>query len=696
VKPSLAAPALLLLGFALGWLVKPTSEAPVPETNLSSAPGASVLESTSFGNVQSNSPLSPGDTAKDLAALISIFEKDGHSNGYGRAYQHLYGLSTQDLLRLAESLASLGQRHRHYWSAIEAITGRWAELDPESLFAHALTSKDPNVKQRGISQAIKSLAEGDRTRARALLSAINDDELRHQASMLIVQATAKDDPKAALVALQSDTKSRGEYNNLFREWGTAAPQEAAANLDSITTLEDRREAIQGLTQVWGPVDPQAALAWSMSLNNRLERSHATQQILATIQDVRQGATLLANLDLAGRDRLEAINAFASTAIHSDIDSALLWIETLEPRERSNVMASQLSSISQIDPERARQLFDENMTPRLRGVADNLARNLAAKDLPGARAWVESLPPGNIKDRAIQGIVGQLQNADPQSAAAYLDSIDLNSTTSSVADNVARRLFDQDRDAALVWVESKGNSELTRDLLSHWSHQDPAAAAAYAASLEDPSNQQSALQSIMPNWARIDPDEAIAYYNTLKESDRPAVLQNMIGTIANTNIDRAIDFYESNAATLADEDSKHNLAQAADNLVDTWANFDVAAAAEWSATLEIPEARTQAIDEAASAWIRQDSLAASEWIGELPEDPDRDAAVRQLVSHVQMDDPSAAFAWAITLSEEGRRTKFLQGVLSQWKQTDPNAALQALQSADLSNEDYNRLAKQLEE
>jgi len=234
------------------------------------------------------------------------------------------------------------------------------------------------------------------------------------------------------------------------------------------------------------------------------------------------------------------------------------------------------------------------------------------------------------------------------------------------------------------------------LLSHWSHQDPAAAAAYAASLEDPSNQQSALQSIMPNWARIDPDEAIAYYNTLKESDRPAVLQNMIGTIANTNIDRAIDFYESNAATLADEDSKHNLAQAADNLVDTWANFDVAAAAEWSATLEIPEARTQAIDEAASAWIRQDSLAASEWIGELPEDPDRDAAVRQLVSHVQMDDPSAAFAWAITLSEEGRRTKFLQGVLSQWKQTDPNAALQALQSADLSNEDYNRLAKQLEE
>ena len=46
---------------------------------------------------------------------------------------------------------------------------------------------------------------------------------------------------------------------------------------------------------------------------------------------------------------------------------------------------------------------------------------------------------------------------------------------------------------------------------------------------------------MPNWARIDPDDAIAHYNTLKESDRPSVLQNMIGMIANTDIDSAIDF-----------------------------------------------------------------------------------------------------------------------------------------------------------
>ncbi|MDB4491852.1 hypothetical protein N9260_02415 [bacterium] len=98
---------------------------------------------------------------------------------------------------------------------------------------------------------------------------------------------------------------------------------------------------------------------------------------------------------------------------------------------------------------------------------------------------------------------------------------------------------------------------------------------------------------------------------------------------------------------------------------------------------------------ASAWIRQDSLAASEWIGELPAGPSRDAAVRRLVNQIQGDDPSSAFAWATTLGDESRRTSELQSVLSQWKQTDPNAALQALQSTNLSDEAYNKLAKQLE-
>ena len=238
--------------------------------------------------------------------------------------------------------------------------------------------------------------------------------------------------------------------------------------------------------------------------------------------------------------------------------------------------------------------------------------------------------------------------------------------------------------------------LTQNLLAHWSRQDPAGAAAYAKELADSSDKRSALQSILANWANIDPNEAIAHYNTLKETDRPAVLRNMVGVIAYNDIDVAVDFYESAATSFADEDSKNDLPQAANNLVDSWADFDAAAAAEWAASLQLPKARQQAIAEAASAWIRQDSMAASEWIGELPDGPTRDTAVRRLINHVVSDDPSTAFAWANTLGDDSRRSSELRSVLSRWQRSDPNAALQALQSANLSNEAYNKLVKQLEQ
>ena len=696
MKTFLAASAILLIGFALGWVVKPTQNAPASQPDLTAAPGDSILGATSSGSVQGNSPLGAAESSRTIDELMAIFEDAPSNTGQARAYQFLASFSSKELLSLAQSMESIIPNHHQHWDTIQSIVSRWSEIDPESLFAYGLTVKDLNVKQSCISRAIQALAKRDRGRARALLSAIDDEELKRQASHIVIRATAKDDPKAALAGLQGDHKSRYEYHQLFMTWGAAAPQEAAANLDAITNREARRDAIQGLAQSWGTSEPQAALKWAMSLTNRLERRHAVQRIMGTMDDLNQGAAMLSGLDLKGRDRIEAANAFANKAIQLDLDGALQWMETLTPRERSNVIASQLYSISQRAPERARQLFDENMSSRLRSVADNIARDLAKKDLQSAETWIDSLPSGNIKAQAMKGMINTLQETDPRAAAAYIDGVGIDANTRRMAGSVAQAWFDQDQQAALTWIEAMDNPELTGNLLSHWSQQDPAAAAAYAKNLEETPHQRSALRSIMGNWANINPDEAIAHYKTLKESDQPEVLQTMIGTIANTDIDIAIDFFESSAAHMANVATESQIAQAADNLVDTWADFDAKAAAEWSEALEMPEAREQAIDEAASAWIRQDSLAASEWIGSLPEGPDRDAAVRQLVSHVQHDDPVAAFAWATTLSEEGRRTKYLQIVLNQWKQSDPNAALQALQSASLSNEAYNKLVKQLEQ
>jgi hypothetical protein len=697
VKTPIVAITCLIVGFGFGWIVRAPSKVDPSEGGFASTTEGSILPIPPTGNSQNKASSGPkGDTTKNRDTLFAILEHQGHSTSNARAYQFLTSLSSKDLLRLTQSIEPISESHRYRYAAISAIVGRWAEIDPESLFAHALTATNSNFKRRGVTQAIQAIAHRNRSRARALVNAIKDSNLRGEASRLVIRATAKDDPKAALAALSGEANSHYEHDNIFRMWGDRNPQAAAAHLETITGTQSRREAIQGLARSWGSQEPEAALEWAVEMSNRLERREAVRQIMGTVSDITKGKTLLENLNLKGVDRRQAINALAARAIRADLGSAIEWIETLEPSERSEVTARQLSSISQLDPERARQLFDENMSSRMRGYADNIASNLAETDLAGAQAWVDSLPQSETKEQAIRGIVSTLQETDPQAALDYLDSMGISSRTNSAASYAVQHLFNQDQAAAIEWIEAKNEPRLTNELLNHWAQQDPAEAAAYAMKLGDSDQQSSALQGIMTQWSRIEPEEAIRHYETLEERDKHAVMQNLFRGIAGSDIDSAVALFETTAGNMTDESEQAKLASVADDLVNEWAEVDVTAAASWAAGLELPEARKQAIEEAASEWIDQDSMAASKWISELPAGPDKDAAIRRLVSHVATDDASTAFEWANTLSDESRRSSELRSVLSRWKNTDPDAALQALQSANLSDDAYNKLAKQFEQ
>ena len=698
MKTPIIATTCLILGMIVGWIIKPASKSEPTEISLAEMKEGSVLPISPTAATQSKSSSigTAGESTKTLETLLAIFEDHGHSTGGARAYQFLINLSSQDLLRLAQSMESINKGSRYQYAAVNAILGRWAEIDPESLFAHALKATDSSLKQRGLTQAIEAIANRNRSRARTLVSTIEDPNLRSQTSRLIIRAAAKDDPVGALASLSSQANLRYERDNIFRSWGEKEPQAAAKHLETVTGTQARREAIRGLAQSWGGKDPETALEWASSMNNRLERREAMRQIMSTLGDLTKGKALLENLNLKGEEHRMAVNALASKVLQEDFDRAVDWIDTLEPRERATIIADHLSLISTRDPERARKLFGENMNARMRHQADNIASTLAQTDLASAQAWVDSLPQSETKQYAIQGIVNTLQETDPQAALDYLDTIGYNSRTSSAARNAVQYLFDQDQAAALQWVESKKDPQLTYGLVNHWALQDPTAAAAYASKLEDPEQQNTALRGVIANWTQSNPEEAIAHYETLEAGTQRAVMHNLFRGIADVDIDRALTLFENTSEAMTDDEGLTSLANVADDLVDKWAEVDVSAAATWAIGLQQPESRAMAIEEAAREWIRQDSMAASEWIGELPDSPNKDTAIRRLVSHVATHDPSSAFAWANTLSDDSRRASELHSVLGRWKRTDPEGALQALQSANLSDEAYNKLAKQFEE
>ena len=69
-------------------------------------------------------------------------------------------------------------------------------------------------------------------------------------------------------------------------------------------------------------------------------------------------------------------------------------------------------------------------------------------------------------------------------------------------------------------------------------------------------------------------------------------------------------------------------------------------------------------------------------------------VSSMVHAKSNSDPATAFAWAATIGDNSRRVSLLSSVVQQWKDSDPDKARAAVQQADLTSTERDRLLKQL--
>ncbi|MGB0344209.1 MAG: hypothetical protein ACPGGJ_02350, partial [Coraliomargarita sp.] len=85
-----------------------------------------------------------------------------------------------------------------------------------------------------------------------------------------------------------------------------------------------------------------------------------------------------------------------------------------------------------------------------------------------------------------------------------------------------------------------------------------------------------------------------------------------------------------------------------------------------------------------------------WVESLEAGPARDQSVAVLVQNVSDSDPEAGFIWAQTLGDDGKRERSLKQSLKKWVQRDPEAAKNAVDAADLPEEEKKPLLKILED
>ncbi len=105
-------------------------------------------------------------------------------------------------------------------------------------------------------------------------------------------------------------------------------------------------------------------------------------------------------------------------------------------------------------------------------------------------------------------------------------------------------------------------------------------------------------------------------------------------------------------------------------------------------------KNNAISNLASNWAREDFAAAGQWIDTMPDGQARDSGVSSMVNATTRHDPATAFAWAATIGDESQRVSALSDVVQQWQDSDPAKARAAVQQADLTNTERDRLLKQI--
>ncbi len=635
----------LILGFAGGWMLKPRAEV-TGDDSTAAAPHGPAL------NLQRGKAEPGGDAASvsdgSLAsepvttadALLGLFGYDHSVATQAAAYQRLRSLSATQLEALGEALIGVPQSSRRQQARTVLFT-RWAEIDPEALWAYALRSKDRWIRDQGILEATKSLAQRDLSRARDLLSTVKERNVREQ-------------------------------------------------------------AISVIAMEWVERDAGAALEWAAKMPGNRERTRALRAVaqrMGTLGDPQNAMTLLSGMKLSQADETMAIAALATTAFSSDPEAALSWMETLTAKQRVDILANNLHQLVRYDPKRAKEFFTANLNGRVRHSVSYLAEHFALDDLPAAQAWVEELQSGEVRHRAMQGVVNAMAKNDPQAAAAFMEAQGISGSNRHIAEGLVIRWTQQDREGAMAWIDTQSDRELRlqlRDsLVEAWADEDPEAASVYAQGIEDPGGRRSALRHAVGPWAERDTDAALSFVNGLDPAEQTPLMTYLIGRLAYQDVNTAVKLFEEHLPNITDDSQMRSFATTARRIADDWADWDAKGAGEWALSIQNESAQVEAVQSVANEWARYDTMGASEWIGQLPVGAARDGAVTSLIGRIRLVDPSAAFAWANSISDENKRQESVRNVLNDWKRVDRNAAFNALQSANVSDEAFQSLSRQFD-
>ncbi len=352
--------------------------------------------------------------------------------------------------------------------------------------------------------------------------------------------------------------------------------------------------------------------------------------------------------------------------------------------------------------------------------------LTPEQLAEEAGKLENLPM-NERMMASFLLFGRWAEVDPTAAMAFSNTMGmaggfvrptiLQSWASVDPANAAKYYTQNPREFAMMDMMGGGRGPMggqgaSSIIAGEWARQDPAAALAWANSLEKGKGQ--ALTAVVSEVAKTDPRKAVEMLGSMDAADRAGAYNVIAKQYGALDFDAALPWIR----TLPADEQAAALASAIGGL----SNLDPAKAAIQSKTIEAGDAKDRLIGtivgdlaktnpQAAVAflngqdsekalqdgmrplmqqWVAKDATSALAYAQSLPVGPTRDNAIQPYIWNNTTSSPAELVKLAETISDEGDRNRSTGIALMRLMSEDPAAGKAAVEAASIPADAKQRI------
>jgi hypothetical protein len=504
---------------------------------------------------------------------------------------------------------------------------RWTELDADAALS-ALGELDPPGARRAIALELFDVVGNDADGVEMLAGIWPDIDQTSFRTEAIVRRM-RTDPDGALqaaLAIEDATAERHTLMRLAFEWGDYDPRAAMNALERIPDRSLRLQYHNYVLTRWARLDPAAALQYLTTADEQyvVNSNFSIQTVTNMIP-----AQVFAASDRFPPDLQAQVRSFAITVLaEQDPVAAIAVTAALPPgQEREALLRPIAAQYSRQDP--AAAVAWALSQPNARSLLPSVVSAVASIDFDRA----VGLAFQHSSDPYLMQLVALRAGEHPDSIPALANRLVAAGAVHAEGLTTLLGEWASERPASALDWALDNNAALTSELTS-------VIARGFASSEGIGSG---AIESAMQASARIPPDYRddwlVGVASAYAGRDAATASEWIAGFRGQPGYGRALTVVVSSlaprdpllAARLFDRSTGDIDASAGAVIADAWASQDPAAAARWSASVAVPEARRTAIGRSVARWARADVSAASNWVLEMNGGSDRDEALSALIA-----------------------------------------------------------------